>query len=118
MSTDKNKQNLRYQKVSSSINKKVRYDGFSAEEVKYLKAINEKKQADKDLNLFWATAPRIEGRNVDWNSMSETEIDFFDYINKKVEKLSKKISRLEDLGIDAEQVIEMFTQLNCHSASY
>ena len=115
---DKNKGNMRFQQISTRQNKRVRYDGLTPDQTKYIKAINAKKQADKDMNSFWLYAPRNESGSVDWNAMSEDELDNFEYINKKCESLSKKVLKLEHTGIDIDRTLDFFTQLNCHSVSY
>lgn len=117
MSTNKTKQNLRYKKVSERLNKKVRYDGLSKDEVKYIKSKKQYEQIEKDLNNFWATAPKKQNNSIDWESMSESELDYFDYMYKASEKLLKVLSKLED-KIDVDKTLNIFLQLNCKSASY
>ncbi|MBD5589123.1 hypothetical protein [Clostridium botulinum] len=117
MSTNKTKQNLRYKKTSERLNKKVRYDGLSKDEVKYIKSKKQYEQIEKDLNNFWTTAPRKQNNSVDWESMSESELNYFDYIYKESEKLLKTLSKLEDT-IDVDKTLNIFLQLNCKSASY
>jgi hypothetical protein len=118
MATNKNKQNLRYQKVSERINKKVRYDGFSKEEITYLKTKEKYEQVEKELNVFWKEAPRNENGVVNWSAMSEETLDYFEYINKQSEKLLRRLNKLEDNGIDVQQVTKLFIQLNCNSISF
>lgn len=118
MATDKNKQNLRYIKVSERINKKIRYDGFTPKEVKLIKAKKQYEQVDKELNKFWSEAPRIENGHVNWEAISEETLDYFEYIQKQSEKLLKKISNLEDTGINIDKTMKMFVALNCNSVSF
>lgn len=115
---DKNKQNLRYAKVSASQNKKVRYDGLSKEEIKYIKLTKEQNQMDKELNRFYRETKRNENGAIDWINLSEEELDYFDIIYKNNEKLLKKISKLSDTIQDTDKVLNIFLQLNTHSQSY
>lgn len=118
MSTNKNKQNLRYQKVCQSQNKKIRYDGFSKDEITYLKTKDKYEQFERELNMFWKEAPRNENGAVDWDNMNDETLDYFEYINKQHEKLLNKMSKLEDKGIKVDSLLDMFNQLNCNSVSY
>lgn len=116
MATNKNKQNLRYKKVSARLNKKVRFDGLSNDEIKYIKTKIEYEQVQKDLNYFWNTAPR-KNNVVNWDKLTESELDYFDYIYQKSEKLLKKISSISD-KINVEETESIFLQLNCNSVSF
>lgn len=116
--TDKNKQNLRYAKVSSSQNKKVRYDSLSKDEIKYIKTVNQQEQFSKELDDFYKVAKRNENGAIDWNNMNEEQLEYFDYIYKSNEKLLKKINKLEDIIIDTDRVLHAFLQLNIHSQSF
>ena len=118
MSANKSKQNLRYKKIAERINKRIRYDGLTKEQVSYIKAKREYDQVEKDLNNFWSTVPRKENKSVDWDKLSEQELDYFDNIYKQSEKLIKKMSKLQIEGVDIDSTISIFNQLNCHSASY
>jgi hypothetical protein len=118
MAANKEKQNLRFKITSQRLNKKVRYDNFTKDEVKLIKAHKKFEQFEKELNDFWKTAPRKENNNVDWESMSERELDLFERINKEHDKALKQISKLEDSGIDSDKVMYMFMIINVHSASY
>jgi hypothetical protein len=118
VSTNKDKQNLRFKKVSERLNKKVRYDSFTPDEVKLIKAKKQYTQIERELNRFWATAPRLENNNVDWNNIDEQTLNYFEYINKQSEKLIKRISKLEDKGLDSDKIMNMFMLLNINSISY
>lgn len=118
MSANKFKQNLRYKKVSERINKKERYDGFNKDEIKAIKITKQYRQIDKELSRFWATALRKDNNNVDWDNMSEEQLDYFEHINKISERLLKTLSKLEEKGIDIDRVINMFNMINCNSVSY
>lgn len=118
MSADKNKQNLRYQKVCSRINKKVRYDGFTKDEVILIKTQKQYEQVQKELSKFWSTAPRTESNQVNWDAIDINILDYFEYIQKQSEKLLKKISKLEDKGLEIDKIMNMFMMLNCNSVNY
>jgi hypothetical protein len=118
MGACKEKQNLRFKITSQRLNKKVRYDGFSKEEITLIKIQKKLDQVNKDLNTFWADAPRNKNGAVDWDSMTEETLDYFDFITKEQEKLSKKISKFEDKGFDLDKIMNLFMQLNVRSASF
>lgn len=119
MATNKNKQNIRFIKTSSSQNKKVRYDGLSKDEVTYIKTVKKQEQFSKELDDFYKIAKRNNLGAIDWDSMDETELDYFDYVYKNNEKLLKKISKLEDTKIqDTDRVLSVFLQLNTNSQSF
>lgn len=117
MATNKNKQNIRMQKVCERIHKKVRYDGFNETEIKYIKTVKEYEQIDKELSNFYATCKRKPTGQVDWESMSENELDYFDYIYQKSEKLLKRKSKLEE-KINSDEVLRVFVQINLNSVSF
>lgn len=117
MAANKGKQNLRYQKVCKRVDKKIRYDGFTKDEIKYIKTKQKYNQIQKDLNSFWSTAPRKENNSVNWECMSEEELDYFEYIHKISEKLLKALSKLEE-KINVQRTEYIFMQLNCNSVSY
>lgn len=117
MGTCKEKQNLRFKITSERLSKKVRYDGFSKDEVSLIKTKKKLDQVNKDLNNFWVDAPRKNGA-VDWDNMSEETLDYFEFITKEQEKLSKKINKFEDKGFDLDSIMNLFKQLNIRSASY
>lgn len=118
MATNKNKQNLRFRKVSERINKRVRYDGLTEDQIKFIKTKNEYDLIEKSMNEFWRNAPRLPTSQVDWNSMNEQELDYFEYINKKQEKLFNRMSRLEDKGVSPEDTMNLFMMLNTYSVSF
>ena len=105
MSACKEKQNLRYKKVCERINKKVRYDGFSKDEISLIKAIKEYQRIDAELNKFYRTALRDKDNKVDWNNIDEVSLNIFDHIYNLSQKLLKRISKLEDKGIDRDKVM-------------
>ncbi|QWU14399.1 hypothetical protein SAMN04487895_101708 [Paenibacillus sophorae] len=118
MGANKEKQNLRYKKVSSRVDKKVRYDGFNKEEVKIIKIHKKYEQFEKELNNFWAYAPRNENNSVAWDKLSEAEISMFEHINKQKEKTLKQIVKYEENGFDVDKIMHIFKQLNIRSVCY
>lgn len=117
MATNRDKQNLRVKKVCERINKKVRYDGLNQDQIKYIKTVKEYEQIDRELNNFYATCKRKSTGQVDWDIMSESELDYFDYIYKKSEKLLKRKSKLEE-KINSDEAMRLFVQLNVNSVSF
>ena len=117
MTTNKYKQNLRMKRICEKFHKKIRYDGFDDKEIKYIKTVKEYERVDRELNKFYSICKRTKHGQVDWNSMSEDELDYFDYIYKKSEKLLKMRNKLED-EVDADRVMELFMKLNIRSVSF
>jgi hypothetical protein len=118
MAACKDKQNIRFKRISQSQNKKVRYDGFTKDEICLIKTQKKIDQYEKELNFFWSNAPRTENGVVDWESLSEEKLDVFEHINKEKEKLMNKISKLEDKGLDLDKIMNVFMKLNINSMSY
>jgi len=75
-------------------------------------------QIEKELNKFWATAKRLDNKSVDWESMTQNELDYFEYIYKKSESIQRKLSKLEDNGINGHETMKLFMELNNHSISF
>lgn len=117
MGANKEKQNIRMKKVCERLNKKVTYDGLSKNQKEYIITRNKYNQVDKELNYFYRTCKRNESNNVDWDSLSESELDYFDYIYKNSQKLLNKMIRLSE-KIDVEQTESTFLQINCNSVSF
>lgn len=115
--SNKEKQNLRYQKTYQKLNKK-RYKGLTDEQKKYIKAKEAYEKSEKDMNDFWKTAPRCESGAVDWESMTDLQLDYFEEINKNHERNIKRISKLEESGIDVEYTLNLFRELNCNSVCF
>lgn len=117
--TDKNKQNIRVAKVCERQNKKINYTGFSKDEIKYIKTVEQQKQSSKDLDYFYKTARRTETGAIDWDNMNNEELDYFDYIYKNNEKLSKRISKMEDTTVkNSDTILRLFMEINLHSQSF
>lgn len=117
MSTNKNKQNIRFRKVSERINKRKSYKGLTDEEKKYIQLKEKFDIIDKDYNNFYKTAPRNHNGCVDWCQLSEKEMNYFDYLYKQHEKMLSKMSNLED-AIDVDYALNIFLQINTHSQSF
>lgn len=115
--TDKSKQNLRYQKADTTW-RKTSYRGLTSDQKKMVKLVEKHRLLEKDLNYFWANAPRQENDAVNWDAMSSTQLDYFDFLNKESEKVSSSIDRLEDKGIDQDATMEYFMQLNIKSVCF
>jgi len=118
MATSKEKQNLRFKITSQRINKKVRYDGFTKEEINLIKAKGKADQFDKELSQFWSKAPRNSNGVVNWDAMTESELDYFEYIFKQNEMAINKMSKLEENGVDVDKTLNMFMMLNTGSVSF
>ncbi|MBU7316115.1 hypothetical protein [Paenibacillus oleatilyticus] len=118
MAANKEKQNLRYKKTAQRIDKKVRYDGFTPEEIKIIKTQKKFEQYEKEMNTFWAYAPRNENKGVAWERLSEDEMNLFEYINKQKEKALKQIVKYENKGFSIDKIMERFMKLNVKSVCY
>lgn len=114
---NKEKQNLRYAKTCQKLNKK-RYKGLTAEQKAYIKAKEAFEQSEKALSAFWRTAPRSSTGAVNWDKMTELELDYFDEIHKKHEKNLKTMSKLEDNGLDVDYALNLFREINCNSVCF
>jgi len=69
------------------------------------------------LNQFYGTCKRKTTGQVDWESMNEKELDYFDYIYKKSNTLLKRKSKYEE-QINGDEVMRLFMELNINSVSY
>ena len=117
MTANKEKQNLRVKKVCERIHKKINYGGFNELEIKYIKTVKDYEQTSRELDNFYAICKRKPTNQVDWDNMSEEDLDYFDYIYKKSEKLLKRKSKLEE-KVNGDKVMEIFVQLNINSVSF
>ena len=70
------------------------------------------------MNDFWRTVPRSRSGAVDWNRMTDLQLDYFEQINKNHERNIKRISKLEESGIDVEYTLNLFRELNCNSVCF
>lgn len=109
--------NLQYQRAFTKQLKTI-YKGLTPKQKRYVKAEEERRITDKGLNDFYARAPRSLSGAVDWESLTEQQLDYFEQINKRHEKAIKTMSRLEDNGLDGDNTLKIFMQLNTHSMSF
>lgn len=123
MATSTIKQGIRLSKVARRLIKPS-YTGLTILEQKFIKATERLEQADKDLNGrngFYATCSRINGA-VNWASMTDKELDYFELINKQYERAKKALDRvIEKNNLSEEsqqQIFRVYGQLNCHSNSF
>lgn len=117
MSANPAKQNLRYQKADKAWRKKS-YKGLSEDQKRMIKLTEKYEQLDKDLNYFWQTAPRNINGAVDWDNCTTEQLEYFEYINKDLEKTLKAITKMEDKGIMQEDCMRVFMQLNTKSVCF
>lgn len=107
---------LQCQKVSARQLKKS-YKGLDNKQKRYIKAKERYEQLEKDLAYFYSHCKRNVNGCVDFESMGEKELDFFEYQNKEKDKAFRTMSRLEE-QIDVEYTLTMFLQANLHSVSF
>jgi hypothetical protein len=117
MGANKGKQNIRMKRVCERVANKTTYKGLTEQEVKYVKTVRQHQQIEKDLNYFYATCKRTETGQVDWDSMDDKELDYFDYIYKLSERLYKRKSNMEE-KFDGDKVMKSFLQINNRSISF
>ena len=102
----------KFNKITQRLNKPV-YKHLTKEEYKLKKLLEKKEQHEKyfyGANGFYATVKR-KNNIVDWDSLSEKELDIFDYNHKELEKINSQISNLEDkYSINSEDVIDKFNK--------
>lgn len=118
MAANKEKQNLRFKKTSQRMNKKVRYDGFSQDEILIIKTKKKLDHAEREMNDFWKNAPRKDNRSVNWDRMTEQELDHFEYIQSQQDRLLRRMNKFEDQGFEIDKIMNLFMKLNITSASY
>ena len=107
---------LAYQKAFRK-QQKVSYKHLDENQKKYIKAKEKYEQMDKGLNHFYLHCKRLENGNVDWNSLTDEELDVFEFLNKEKDKAFAKMSKLESI-IDVEYTLNVFLQTNTHSISF
>lgn len=108
--------NLAYQKAFRK-QQRVSYKNLNENEKKYIKAKEKFEQMDKWLNYFYSHCRRLENGSVDWDNLTDEELNTFDFVNKEKEKALSKMSKLEDV-IDVEYTLNVFMQTNTHSMSF
>lgn len=96
---------------------KTSYKGLNPKEKKYIKAKEKFEDMDKALNSFYAHCARTKTGAVDFENMSEEELNHFEYWNKEKEKAMRTMDNLEN-EIDVEYTLSVFLQINTHSVSF
>jgi len=96
---------------------KKSYKGLNSEQKRYIKAKERYEQMEKALTYFYSHCRRTANGAVDFKSMSEKELDDFEYWNKEKDRAYRCMSRLEDV-IDVDYTLAMFMQMNLHSVSF
>lgn len=107
---------LTYQKAFRK-QQKTSYKGLDENQRKYIKAKERFEQMDKSLNYFYSNCKRTELGAVDWGSLSEEELNNFEFENKEKDKALAIMSELETV-IDVEYTLNVFMQINIHSMSF
>lgn len=114
----KERQNLRVKKVCERLGKKITYKGLSAQQVKYIKLKKGYDAAERELNFFYRNCKRTDCGIVDWNALNDGEIELFERLNRKHERLLESMSKMEDGGFDADSALKLFNQINCKSVCF
>ena len=105
-----------YEKADARMRKK-NYKGLTDKQRRYIKALEKHRQCEKELSHFYRTAKRNQYGAVDFQNISDVELDLFEHLNRENEKALKSMERLEE-QIDAEHTVEIFKQQNIHSACF
>lgn len=108
--------NIAYQKAFRSQLKKS-YKGLDDNQKKYIKAKERFEQMDKSLNYFYSHCNRLTNGAVDWDSLTENELDNFEFWNKEKDKALAIMNKLENI-IDVDYTLTYFLQINTHSMSF
>ena len=108
--------NLQYQKASAKQMKKT-YKGLDDKQKRYIKAKERYEEYDKALAYFYSHCKRNANGAVDFENMSEAELDKFEEYNKEKNKAFRAMSRLEE-QIDVGYTLSLFLQINTHSMSF
>lgn len=108
--------NIAYQKAFRSQLKKS-YKGLDDNQKKYIKAKEKFEQMDKALNYFYSHCNRLTNGAVDWDSLTENELDNFEFWNKEKDKALAIMNKLENI-IDVDYTLTYFLQINTHSMSF
>lgn len=107
---------LIYQKAFRKQLKKT-YKGLDKQQRKYIKAKERFDQMDKGLNYFYSHCKRTENGAVDWDSLTESELDTFEWQNKEKNRALSVMNKLENV-IDVDFTLNLFLQINTHSMSF
>ena len=96
---------------------KTSYKGLDDNQKKYIKAKEKFEQMDKALNYFYSHCKRLNNNAVDWDSLTDKELDNFEYWNKEKDKALSVMNKLETI-IDVDYTLSYFLQINTHSMSF
>ena len=107
---------LAYQRALKK-QQKTLYKGLSNEQKKYVKAWETFLQMERELINFFARCKRKASGEVDWSSLTEEELDLYEWQNKSKDKALSIMSKLEDI-IDTNYTLNVFRQINTHSMSF
>ena len=107
---------ITYQKAFRK-QQKVSYKGLDKNQKRYIKAKETFEQMDKDLDYFYAHCKRKENGAVDWDSLTDAELDLFEWQNKEKDKALAAMNKLESV-IDVDYTLNVFLQINIHSMSF
>ncbi len=87
----------KFEKIARRLSKPT-YKHLTKDEATYHKALVEKDRLEKELygtRGFYTYFPKKNGA-INWEAISKEDIEIFEAVNKKFEKISRKISTLED----------------------
>lgn len=110
------KANIRLSKVRTRFNKPI-LSGLTKDEKDYIKAFKERGNTLKHLTYLYGKYPRLPNAAVDWDSLSESDLNEFECAQRKNERLQKKLSKLED-KLDVKAIWNKYNDINNHSESY
>lgn len=97
---------------------KSRFDGLSKLEKQYVKTQQEIWVLEHQQDDFWRHAPRDTNGAVAWSLLDDSELDCFEWITFRLDKLRNKRYRLEEQGINPDKVFLIYNQVNCNSQCY
>ncbi|MCL2837630.1 MAG: hypothetical protein FWE04_00975 [Oscillospiraceae bacterium] len=103
------KTEIRLKKVAQHL-KKDTYKGLTENEKKIVRLVKRKRHNDKEMNRFWRNAPRLKNGAVDWDSLDENTLKYFEHIYKIEKSLNKALSKFPDKNID--MAMKAFNQIN------
>ena len=114
---NKEKQNWRLAKAINKQHTKVTFKCLNENEKAYIKAWLDWQRYDKELDNFYLRVKRLPNGIVDWESLSETEMQSYGAMYNSKKKAYSKMSKLEtQINVDIAKSI--FRQENTQSTSY